>query len=71
MLVLRYKQRPGEREFRVPLNMKIGGVEIPVGLALITLTLFALCMINLFTKQVATYSGVAFTLIIFRRFSRF
>ena len=41
VLVLRYKQ-PGDREFRVPLNLKIGNVEIPVGLALITLTLFAL-----------------------------
>ena len=29
-VVLRYKQ-PGGREFRVPLNLKIGGVEIPVG----------------------------------------
>ncbi len=34
-------------------------MEIPVGLGLITLTLFALCIINLFTKQVATISGVA------------
>src|SRR4029077_13908601 len=47
VLVLRYKQ-PGGREFRVPLNFKIGKVEIPVGVALITLTLFALCFINLF-----------------------
>ena len=38
VLVLRYKQ-PGDREFRVPLNFKIGDTEIPVGLALITLTL--------------------------------
>lgn len=64
VLVLRYKQ-PGEREFRVRLNLKIGGTEIPVGVALITLTLFALCIINLFTKEVATISGVAFTLAFF------
>ncbi len=31
VLVLRYKQ-PGKREFRVPLNLKLFGVEIPVGL---------------------------------------
>ncbi|HEV3483271.1 MAG TPA: universal stress protein, partial [Candidatus Acidoferrales bacterium] len=67
VLVLRYKQ-PGGREFRVPLNLKIANVEIPVGVALITLTLFALCFINLFTKQVATVSGVAFTLIFFAVF---
>ncbi len=64
VLVLRYKQ-PGEREFRVPLNLKFGQIEIPVGLGLITLTLFALCGINLFTKQVATFSGVAFTIVFF------
>src|SRR6201997_1954706 len=67
VLVLRYKQ-PGGREFKVPLNFKIANVEIPVGVALITLTLFALCFINLFTKQVATVSGVAFTLIFFAVF---
>ena len=32
VLVLRYKQ-PGEREFRVPFNFKIGRLEIPIGLA--------------------------------------
>jgi hypothetical protein len=52
----------------VPLNVTIGGVEIPIGLALITLTLFALSFMNLFTKQVATISGVAFTLIFFTVF---
>jgi nucleotide-binding universal stress UspA family protein len=40
-------------------------VEIPIGLAAITVTLFALCIINLFTKQVATISGVAFTIVFF------
>ena len=64
VLVLRYKQ-PGKREFRVPLNLKVGDLEIPVGLGLITIILFALCLINLFTKQVATLSGVAFTIIFF------
>jgi amino acid transporter len=64
VLVLRYKQ-PGEREFRVPLNVTVGGVTIPVGLALVTVILFSLCIVNLFTKQVATMSGVAFTIIFF------
>ena len=68
VFVLRYKQ-PGKREFRVPLNLKFGNLEIPVGLALITITLFALCIINLFTKQVATLSGVAFTIIFFAIFT--
>jgi hypothetical protein len=68
VMVLRYKQ-PGVREFRVPLNLKLGNVEIPLGLGLITLTLFALCVINLFTKQVATLSGMAFTIVFFAVFT--
>src|ERR1700726_4507381 len=67
VLVLRYKQ-PGKRDFRVPLNVTVGGVEFPIGLGLITLTLFALSIMNLFTKQVATISGLAFTLIFFAVF---
>jgi hypothetical protein len=46
----------------------IGKTEIPVGLALITLTLTALCLVNLFTKEVATISGIAFTIIFFAVF---
>ncbi len=68
VLVLRYKQ-PGKREFRVPLNLTFGNLEIPVGLGLITLTLFALCIINLFTKQIATLSGVGFTITFFAIFA--
>jgi len=52
----------------VPLNFHIGKIEIPLGLALITLTLIALCGINLFTKQIATISGLAFTLAFFIAF---
>ncbi|MGA2608449.1 MAG: APC family permease [Terriglobia bacterium] len=68
VLVLRYKQ-PGPREFHVPLNFKLGKTEIPVGLGLITLTLLAIAIMNLFTKQVATISGVAFTLVLFGVFT--
>jgi hypothetical protein len=68
VLVLRYKQ-PGKREFRVPFNLKLFGVEIPIGLGIITLILFALCLINLFTKEVATIAGVAFTIIFFAVFT--
>jgi amino acid transporter len=68
VIVLRFTE-PGEREFRVPLNFRFVNREIPLGLGLITLTLFALCLINLFTKQIATLSGVAFTLIFFGVFT--
>src|SRR3954453_694357 len=67
VLMLRYKQ-PGVREFRVPLNFTIRGVEIPLGLGVVTLILVALCTINLFTKEVATISGIAFTIIFFTVF---
>jgi amino acid transporter len=64
VLVLRYK-KPEHREYKVPLNFTLFGTEIPMGVVMITATLFALCIINLFTKQVATISGIAFTVIFF------
>src|SRR5581483_2853993 len=67
VLVLRYTE-PGRREYRVPVNVHIGKTEIPLGLVFITLTLIALCTINLFTKQVATISGEAFTVVFFAVF---
>src|SRR5216117_3468328 len=68
VLVLRYKQ-PGEREYQVPLNFRIGGVEIPVGLGLIALILFAIAVVNLFTKPAATVSGVVFSILLFLVFT--
>jgi amino acid transporter len=68
VLVLRYKQ-PGERDFRVPFNPRIGSIEIPAGLVTITVILFALCVVNLFTKQIATMAGIAFTLIFYTTFT--
>src|SRR5947199_9557004 len=59
VLVLRYTE-PGHREWKVPLNVQIGTLEVPIGLAIITLVLFSVATINLFTKQVATISGVGF-----------
>jgi len=64
VLVLRYT-RPGVREFQVPLNFYIRGVQIPVGLSLITLTLFIIAVVNLFTKPVATMAGGTFSVLLF------
>jgi amino acid transporter len=64
VLVLRYT-RPGQREFQVPLNFNIRGVQIPVGLGLITLTLFLIAFVNLFTKPVATVAGGAFSILLY------
>ena len=68
LLVLR-RTSPGHREWRVPFNLKIGTREIPVGLAAITLALFSVAMVNLFTKQVATISGIVFTTLLFGAFA--
>jgi amino acid transporter len=64
VLVLRYK-RPGPREWRVPLNLRIGTTEIPLGLILMTLTLFSLAIINVLTKKTATIAGSVFTVAFF------
>src|SRR5882762_5313603 len=64
VLVLRYT-RPGQREFQVPLNFYFRGVQIPVGLGLITLTLFLIAITNLFTKPVATMAGGVFSVILY------
>ena len=64
VLVLRYT-RPGQREFQVPLNLHFRGVQIPVGLGLITLTLFLIAVVNLFTKPVATMAGGAFSVLLY------
>ena len=64
VLVLRYKQ-PEDRDWKVPLNFRLGGTEIPLGLIMITVALFALAIINVLTKKVATISGVSFTVVFF------
>ena len=68
VLVLRYT-RPGQREFQVPFNFKFRGVQIPVGLGLITLVLFLIAVINLFTKPVATIAGGSFSVLLFIGFT--
>src|SRR6202795_3093649 len=64
VLVLRYTH-PGDREYRVPLNFRVFGVEIPLGLSLITLVLLGIAVINLFTKKEATIAGVTFSIFLF------
>jgi len=68
VLVIRYTH-PGDREYRVPLNFHIFGKEIPLGLALITLILFLIAIVNLFTKPSATVAGLIFSFIMFGVFT--
>ncbi len=60
MVVLRFKDR-NPREFKVPLNVKIRGVEVPIGLMIVFLILLAAAICNAFTKEVATVGGLGFT----------
>jgi hypothetical protein len=62
MVVLRFKDRH-PREYKVPLNIHIGDVEVPIGLSLIFLVLLFTAILNFFTKEVATVSGIVFTVV--------
>ena len=59
--VLRYARPDIERGWKVPFNFRIGGRELPVGLFVIAFFLFVAALINLFTKETATISGLLFT----------
>jgi amino acid transporter len=68
VLVLRFKEPQAER-WKVPLNIHVRDIEIPVGLGLITLVLFSLATVNVLTKKTATISGAGFTIVLFTVFS--
>jgi amino acid transporter len=59
MLVLRSKYH-GERGWKVPPNIRFGKTEIPIGLISVFMVLLATAVVNLFTKSVATVSGIVF-----------
>jgi hypothetical protein len=64
MLVLRWKYH-GERGWKVPPNIRIGKTEIPLGLLSVFMVLLATATVNLFTKSIATVSGVMFSIAFF------
>ena len=68
MLVLRWKFK-GERGWKVPPNIRIGKVEIPLGLMCVFMVLGSTAIVNLFTKTVATVSGIAFAAVFFAIFT--
>ena len=63
VVVLRYKRH--DQEYKVGLNFRIAGIEIPVGLGITTAVLGLVAVANLFSKQIATIYGVIFTLALF------
>jgi hypothetical protein len=67
VLALRYQRH--DQEYKFPFNLRFGKVEIPIGLGLTTLTLGFVAIANLFTKEIATKFGVAFTFAVFVLFT--
>lgn len=61
MVILRIRKPDLPREYKVKLNLRIGGVEIPIGLILVFLVLLLAALVNLLTKEVATVAGLVFT----------
>ncbi|MFZ0731812.1 MAG: APC family permease [Candidatus Sulfotelmatobacter sp.] len=68
VLVLRFTE-PGNREWKVPGNLRIGKTEIPLGLLAISVVLFTTAIVNLFTKYEATIAGVIFSAVFFTIFT--
>src|SRR5271165_294176 len=67
VLVLRYQRH--DQEYKFPFNIRLRGVEIPVGLGATTLVLGCVAVANLFSKEYATIYGVSFTLVVFVLFT--
>ncbi len=67
VLVLRFQRH--DQEYKVPLNIKIGRLEVPIGLGVTTLVLLATAVANLFSKENATKYGVGFTIAFFLLFT--
>lgn len=63
VLVLRYQRT--DQEYKTPLNMRVWGRELPIGLALTASVLLVVALANLFSKRIATISGVSFMVVLF------
>jgi amino acid transporter len=67
VLTLRFQR--SDQEYKVPLNIRIGGKEIPIGLGITTSILMVTAIVNLFTKEYATIYGISFTIAFFLLFT--
>ena len=68
VVVLRFTH-PEAKRWRFPLNIRVGGLDLPLGLLATTGLLFLMAITNLFTKKVATVSGAVFTVVFFAVFT--
>lgn len=67
--VLALRFRRADQEYKTPLNFRVAGREIPLGLLLTTTLLLLVAIANLLTKQIATIYGVSFTLVLMTLFT--
>lgn len=63
IMALRFQRN--DQEYKIPLNLRIGKHELPIGLGFIMVTFFFVALANLFTKKIATMYGVTFTTLLF------
>src|SRR4029077_2493104 len=66
VLVLRFQRH--DQEYKFPFNVRVGGIELPIGLGVTTLMLFLVAIANLFSKKIATVYGVTFTILLYALF---
>ena len=62
VLALRFQRK--DQEYKFPVNLTVGSVELPIGLGATVLMLFLVALANLFSKEIATIYGVSFTLLL-------
>lgn len=63
VLALRFQRH--DQEYKFPINLRVGKLELPIGLGLTVSMLFFIAIANLFSKKIATIYGVSFTILLF------
>lgn len=71
LIFLRFKRYDIQREYMFPLNIKWDKYYIPVGLIIVFIIMFLLLVTNIFTKKIATISGISFTILLYIIFTYF
>lgn len=66
VLALRFQRH--DQEYKFPVNLRLGKLELPIGLGTTVLILFLVAIANLFSKKIATIYGVSFTVLLFLLF---
>ena len=68
LIILRFKRRDEEQEWRFPFNVRFNSVYFPVGLFAVLAILLSATGMNLLTKKIATIGGLVFTAVFFTIF---